>query len=379
MRILVLSDVPPAAVGGAEVQARQLALRWAAAGHDVTVAGFANRPCVDGNLRVIRIPTLRQARWLRAASYLIVTVCLLWRRRRQYDLIYCRFLKEHAFAASVAKIIFKLPQPVVACPESAAFEGDASQISRSPLRGVWTRVLGAGVSTINMISGRIEQQILTLGLGGLRISRIPNGVTIPTRARVSRPERDAMPLRLLFVGRLVEEKGLDTLIDALALLVKGGRAVSLRLVGDGPLRTMIENHVRQSALDDCVTLVGALPPDAVADELCEADLFVLPSRCEGLPVALLEAIAHGLPAVATRVSGSEEIIDDSIGWLVPADDLRALAGAIEKAIDRGRVGLRAMGERAREKAVREYDIDDVARRYTDLFSELLDLASTTRK
>lgn len=374
MRILVLSNVPPGAVGGAEVQALLLARRWAVAGHDVVVAGHDNRPTTEGRLSVLRLPVWRQSRATRAASYLASVLWLLWRERRRTDLVYCRFLKEQAFAASLARCLALIRHPVVACPASTSTSGEAAYIARSRFRWVWLSVFRRGRTVVNAMSRRIEDEMRSLGLEQACISRIPNGVALPPAGEFY-SRRETGPVRILFVGRLVAEKGLDTLLAAVQLLIEAGRVFELRVVGDGPLRPEIQDQIQALSLDTRVTLVGSLPPDAVMRQFATADLFVLPSRLEGMPGALLEAMAHGVPAVATRVSGSEDVLDGAIGWLVPVGDRQALADALRAAIDLGRDGLGRMGIAARQKAARDYDIERVAALYLDLFGELIEQAN----
>ena len=377
MRILVLSNVPPGVVGGAEVQALLLGRHWAGAGHEVLIAGQDNVPDRAERLTVLRIPLLRRSRAARGASYLLGVLWLLWRRRREFDVVYCRFLREHAFAAALARQLGLIAQPVVACPASTSTAGEAARIARSPVRRVWLHVFRHGLSAINAMSRRIELEVRELGLGNVAISRIPNGVVIPMRPspRVGR----SRPFQLLFVGRLVVEKGIETLLDAARRVRDAGFCFNLRIVGDGPLRTQLADTVRTLALGDCVTLMGALPPARIAEQFAASDLFVLPSLLEGMPGVLLEAMAHALPVVATRVSGSEDVVDPSVGWLVPVGEAPALAVAIGRAIGLGCDGLAAMGSRAREKACSTYDIELTANRHLQLFSELIDAAPPSRR
>ena len=371
MRILILSNVPPGSVGGAEVQALHLARCWSATGHKVTVAGYANQPFFSDNLTVVRLSTLQGSRALRAVSYITATLWLLWRRRSEYDLIYCRFLKEQTFVASLAKYVFRLRQPLIACPACASTGGEAEYISGSRLKKIWIKLLGLGVTVINAMSRQIEQEIQRLEIDNVRISRIPNGVVLPGL----NPSRHSVNpgLQILFVGRLVEQKGLDILLRAASLLKEKRQDFEIRIIGSGPLRSRLENQVRELELDTRVNFVGAVKPDEVAAQLAGADLFVLPSRYEGFPGVLLEAIAYGLPAIATRVSGSEEIIDDSMGWLIPIDDAFALASAIEEALVLGHEKLGEMGDKARDKAVHNYDMNRVASDYLQLFEEVTEL------
>ncbi len=368
MRILILSNVPPGCIGGAEVQALLLAQRWAELGHEVTVAGHANQPTSSRNLSILRISTLKTGRALRAASYLSATLWLLWRRRNDYDLIYCRFLREQTFTACIGKHLFGLPQPLIACPACASTGGDAEHILKSPLKKIWLTLLRNHVTVTNAMSAQIRQEVLALGVPHEKISSIPNGIVLPeSRPRI---KPNSNKLQIIFVGRLVEQKGLDVLLESARILKKAGLSFEIRIVGAGPLRPKFEEYCQRFDLCDNMIFIGGLRPEDVSEQLSAADLFVLPSRYEGFPGALLEAIAHGLPAVATRVSGSEEIIDDNIGWLIPIDDPHALANALKEAITLDRETLNTMGKKARQKASEQYDIDHIAMRYLKLFEEL---------
>lgn len=378
MKILVLSNVPPAAVGGAEVQAWNLAGRWAGMGHTVMVAGHANAAVAAGNPAVLRIPTLRRWRWLRAVSYLTATVWLLWSRRREYDVVYCRFLNEQAIAACVAKSLLRLEQPVVACPESAAAHGDVHAIRTSPIFPLLRRLLDRNLAVIVAISSRIEAELGSLGLSQPRVMRLCNGVVIPPPG--GRQEGVGGGVRrLLFVGRLVEVKCVGNLIEVVQRLRRDGLPLTLEVVGDGPLRGHLEQLSVRLGVHDCVRFCGVLPPAGVSEALHRADVFVLPSRFEGLPLALLEAMAHGLPSIATRVSGAEDIVDEQVGWLVAVDDVAALADAVRTACTMDERAMRAMGARARERAMHSFDIDRVARELAQMFTELTLAHASSRK
>lgn len=139
----------------------------------------------------------------------------------------------------------------------------------------------------------------------LRIQRI---AIDPMRVRFSvRTDPGTGPVRLLMCGRMVEKKGHDTLLAALAEARRSDRRLRLRLIGDGPLRGHIEDKIRELGLSDAVTLLGALPRQAYLEELAASHIYLQPSRQAadgdsegGAPTALLEAQASGAPIVATR-------------------------------------------------------------------------------
>lgn len=133
---------------------------------------------------------------------------------------------------------------------------------------------------------------------------------------------------LVSVGSMDQTyKGFDVLLDAVARLTGGGVRIHLTIVGDGRHRGALEAHVTALGLRQCVTFLGQLDTAGVRDELRKADLFVLASRTEGLPRAMLEAMAAGLPCVGTTVGGIPELLDPEA--MVPPGDAAALADVIK--------------------------------------------------
>ncbi len=170
-------------------------------------------------------------------------------------------------------------------------------------------------------------------------------------------------LRVVAVGTLHEVKGQTHLIDACRRLLERDIAFTCRIIGEGPDRDRLAAQIGERGLGDHVTLAGGMTSDAVADELGAADVLVAPSvptrggKREGIPVVLMEAMASGLPVVASRLSGIPELVSDEVdGLLVPAGDADAIADALERlARDpdlRGRLG--AAG---RATVLRAFDID----------------------
>ena len=171
-------------------------------------------------------------------------------------------------------------------------------------------------------------------------------------------DRPRAPRTLCCVGRLVEKKGVDTLIDAAAILRDRGEDVTVRVVGDGPLREVLEARARARGVDDCVHLLGARDARAVRDELAAASAFALPCRRDSSgdvdsgPLVIVEAMARRTPVITTRVGGIPETVVDGVsGILVEPDDPEGLADAISRVLAdpelRARLGEggRAIAER----------------------------------
>ena len=162
----------------------------------------------------------------------------------------------------------------------------------------------------------------------------------------ARAARAAGPLRVLFVGRLVPEKGPSVLLDAVDLLRAQGREVELRLVGEGEL---------EGALGGRTELVGPVSQDALPEQYRWADVFCLPSFAEGLPVVLMEAMATELPVVTTRITGIPELVVDGVnGRLVAPGRADLLAEALAWLADDP--SLRAsLGQDGRRAVLAQHD------------------------
>jgi glycosyltransferase involved in cell wall biosynthesis len=169
--------------------------------------------------------------------------------------------------------------------------------------------------------------------------------------------------RLLNVAALAEKKGHRFLLDALAELPDA----TLDVVGDGELRAELERRAADLGLGDRVRFLGEQPKREVARLMREADLFVLPSLAENLPVVLIEAQASGLPAVATRVGGTPELVDAAGGTLVPPADTGTLVAAIRDTLARRTdFDPAALSGRARER----YGYDAICARWTSIYERL---------
>jgi glycosyltransferase involved in cell wall biosynthesis len=177
--------------------------------------------------------------------------------------------------------------------------------------------------------------------------------------------------RLLSVGRLEREKGHSVLLDALAIVNERGISAHLELVGDGTRLEALQRQAIQLAIEDRVTFAGPVGQDRIRAHYDAADAFCLPSLGEGIPVVLMEALASGVPAIASNTMGIPELIQDDVtGLLVPPGRPDALADAIERlAYDPAlRDRLRETG---RHKVIEDYDLDRGVDQLRDAFVELL--------
>ncbi len=162
--------------------------------------------------------------------------------------------------------------------------------------------------------------------------------------------------RLLFVGRLAAVKGLPVLFEALKAVIAQRPDTYLTLIGDGPDRAMLEVEARAMDLSDHVTFAGYKSQSEVAEVLQQVDALVLPSFAEGVPVVLMEAMAAGLPVVATQIAGIPELVEQGeSGILVPPGDEKALEAAILRVLSDPSQAA-DMGARGRVKVARDFNI-----------------------
>jgi len=174
---------------------------------------------------------------------------------------------------------------------------------------------------------------------------------------------------LIHVGRLAKAKDHTTLLDTMQLLRKHGHDVVLFLVGDGDLRPDIEQQVADLNLTQYVQLLGMRTD--VDQLLLGADLFVMSSQREGLPMVLMEAMSCGLPVVSTDVGGIAEIITDhETGRLVEPKRPDLLAKAIEDILN-STDGGQPLGLRARKTIVEKYSLETTAKNYSQLYEEIV--------
>jgi glycosyltransferase involved in cell wall biosynthesis len=183
--------------------------------------------------------------------------------------------------------------------------------------------------------------------------------------RYLRP-RTGVTDRLLFVGRLAAVKGVPLLLAALVRARKERPALTLSLVGDGPERASLEAEARTMGLEQVVTFLGYRSQEEVAHLLAQSSVLVLPSFAEGVPVVLMEAMATGLPVVATRIAGIPELVEDGVsGRLVPPGEEEPLARAILEVTASPAVAA-TMGAAGRSRVQASFDSRIEAARLAEL-------------
>jgi teichuronic acid biosynthesis glycosyltransferase TuaC len=189
-------------------------------------------------------------------------------------------------------------------------------------------------------SEHLRQEAIRMGINARKVRTVRNGCDASvfhladrSAARVQLAVDDGAEL-VLFVGRLDPAKGIVELLEAFALLASRRPNLRLAYVGDGPGGEQLRRKAKDLALEDRIVLVGACPSEKVARWLAAANVLALPSYAEGYPNVVIEALSCGRPVIATNVGGILELVNEKSGILVAPRDSRALANAIETAMER---------------------------------------------
>lgn len=342
MRILILNHEFPPVGGGAATACRAIAMRMAGRGHRVRVltGAFDGLPTHELNgFETYRIPAVRRSLYRSTPPEMLTFAVLgLGPALGHYQ----------RFRPHVAIAFFGVPAGVIALAGRAVYRvpyivslrggdvpgyagiGPWAALGTPLLYPVWrnAHAIVANSAGLRDLALRMARRL------GRDVLSIPNGVDIERFEISGRPSPDGA-LRLLFVGRLAPEKGLDVLLQALESLSEGQRSqLRLTVVGDGPLRARLEASTRR-LLPGQVKHLGWRPRDELPAIYVGSQVLVLPSLMEGMPNVMLEAMAAGLPVIATRVGGCPELVSDGEnGLLVEPGSPPALAAAISAVLAR---------------------------------------------
>jgi len=295
----------------------------------------------------LRNLTLRQrSRWL---FYLIEALLVgRWMQTRSLRHLHVHFGGPVASVGFLTSIAWKLPY-------SLTIHGPEELLNTSSYQ-LRDKLLQA--SFVFCISDFCRSQLcqLTPPSEWSKYTVIRLGVD-PARLKPEHPARPAnSPLRLVCTGRLVAAKGHHILLEALELLRDRGVFLNAILIGNGPERTRLQTFARLHGLHDAVTFTAALSHPETLTHVRNADIFVLASFAEGIPVALMEAMSFGVPCISTSIAGIPELIGTGQdGLLVPPANSIALAAAIESLAQDS--ALRAfLGHSARRRILRDYNL-----------------------
>jgi glycosyltransferase involved in cell wall biosynthesis len=230
------------------------------------------------------------------------------------------------------------------------------------------RALAWTVTCYDANSEGARDFLVSRGLPSEKFAVIPNGVDLDSFSQ-TRTSSESL-VKTVCVARFIPRKKHDLLLHALARIRESGVDMQCELIGYGPMKRQIEALTRELALDDRVIVTGGLSPAEVRLRLAGADVFVLTSMWEGMPGSVLEAMAAGLPVVASNVNGTSEVIQDGVtGFLVPQDDADATAEALLR-LARDPELRQRMGSAGRERIRQHFSVARMVSEREKLYTRL---------
>jgi glycosyltransferase involved in cell wall biosynthesis len=376
---MLIARFPPY-VGGTEIQCDRLSRTLAARGqHVVILTELPSRhPPIQESPKSIEVRRF-QTFGFPPLSSLIFCLRALWNlvRQPQFDVLHAHMIASPSILAVMAgKLTHKKTVVKVAC---SGQYGDVSTAQHSFL-GRWKlKLVLQNVDRLVCLTREMEKELLAAGASRNKIVRIPNGIDTD-KFRPSRNDGEKRQLQvtlglspdsfnILFMGRLTPQKRPDLVIEAFQQAFAHQPKMKLVMLGDGPLRAELQKRVQSAGFQSQVKIPGNHPESELYTRCF--DLFVLPSEAEGMSNSLLEAMATGLPSIATRNGATEELIKDGEnGILIPPGDAGALANAMISLVNDPARAVR-LGKAARELMQNTYQMNVVAQQYETLYTQLL--------
>jgi glycosyltransferase involved in cell wall biosynthesis len=318
---------------------------------------------------VCRLPSPR----IKVFGALVFLFCLfiyLIKMRHQYNIVHA-FQVGYSSAAAIS-LGTLLRKKTVLNLSGGGNGGDIHRHRRTPW-GIMFLILCRFATRIVVLNRQMTKELRTIFYNDDFMVPIPNGVDLNTY----RKNNDCRTLKstlgigeekiILYTGRLSQEKGVDFLIRAYATLPVSVLA-RLYILGDGPERHRLLNRIEEQQLGKRVIMIPGV--DDVLSFLQISDVFVMPSHFEGLSNSILEAMACGVPVIATRVTGNVDLIEDGVtGLLVSPGDVQELAGALLTILANPEKG-KDLARRALEMVQHNYNLNTMVERYSNLYKSL---------
>ena len=370
MRIVMTSDYyAPHVGGGVERVVEEVARRLVSRGHSVRVLTFNPNGCPPvetiAGVEIVRLPAINLQPILGVPAAMNGTL-----RIRKYledaDVIHINNL---FFILSALTIAARSDAPIVTTMHLgslARLPGLTGSLARLYERTMGRLILDRS-HTVSAVSPAVARHAAELGFRG-HVELVPNAVDVERfrpPPEVTGPNGHAPSV--LFLGRFSRNKGPQFLLDAMPHILSQVPSATFRFVGNGPMRDHIERRIREMRLNGHARLQGHVAD--VVPVLQSADVVVRPSLTEGMPLAVMEAMACGRTIVASRVAGTEDVIrDGDTGILVEPGSVRSLREGVVRVLADHDRAIR-IGRRAREWAEQQMSWDSIAQQYLGLYEE----------
>ena len=368
-------------IGGTEIQAYRLARKLIEKNIDVKILtgwwfrGTSQREVIDQvpvfrNLTLWEFFGIKGLRKFGGYLYILSLLWYLWRWRADYDIIHIHGFSYHTSAAALAGRWFS--RKTLTKLANSGRDSDIDKMRCNYELALSEYMLPAALTCDRFVAvnKRVVEELTHAGVPPAKVIEVGNGIEYE---RIIPKNSYALhdPARVIFVGRLHEQKDIETLLRAFHQLLQAYPTgdLCLQLVGDGPQRTDMSCFAARLGIAGQVEFLGR--SDRVVELLSQADVFVLPSRAEGLSNALLEAMACALPVVVSKIPGNVDIVEhNQNGMLFIPGDPESLAHALAALLNQSGVRER-LGRAARQTVEKRHSLDLIADQYIALYQDLL--------
>lgn len=362
----VASDVYPEVMGGLSLHVHEMSRLQAEWGHDVTVLtsdhGDRELPSKEerDGYELIRHREVANPLDNTIVPGLVRTV---WKMADDYDVIHAH---SHLFFTTNVAAVFKRQDdtPLVVTNHGLISQTAPKWLQKAFIPTVARFTLNSA-DRILCYSETDERRLQERGID-TEVSVVHNGIDCETFAPM---EVDDEPLQVLFVGRLKPGKGVDKLLIAFKDVLEEFPEATLKIVGDGPLRNDLEELAKERGICSSVEFADRIPNDEMPEVYAESDVFVLPSKNEGLPRTVLEAMACRTPVVTSSLPQLESVVNGA-GLMVDSDSTEQFAEYTIQILE-NQAERKRMGETGREKVRLNYSWNETVRKTNMVYSELL--------
>jgi len=375
MKILIINSEYPPIGGGAGNASANIARCLASLNHEVTVltTRFDAHPKVETcsqGLTIHRINALRsrqdRSNALEQISFISASFWTLgWVRQNKPNATLAFFGMPSGAVAWLLKKLHHIPYIISLRGGDVPGFRPYDFKTMHKLIGPLLRVIWHDASAVIANSNGLRNLASAFD-PSIEIPIIPNGVD---GIQYTSESHEWTPARIFSVGRIVHQKGLDLGLRALAQLTDLNW--EWNIAGDGPQLNSLKRLARELGISERVKFLGWQSGKELSQCYHQANLFLFPSRHEGMPNAVLEAMSSGLPVVATRIAGSEELVMDGVtGLLVNAEDVDSLRDGLRRLIVEEKTRMQ-MGQASRQRVEKEYSWENAARQYSTILQSLI--------
>lgn len=367
LRILrIVTDLYPEVMGGGALHAHKMSAMQASMGHDVTVLTSDHGDHELPREETREGYTLRRYRQVGRPFGNSITPGMvpdMWRLVDDADLIHAH--SHLYFSTNLAAVLARIDDTPLVVTNHGLFSQSAPDWVQEVFMRTVARFTFNAADRIFCYTETDRERLRGRDVTA-PISVIHNGIDCEVfTPEAAETEKD----QVLFVGRLKEAKGVHWLVEAFAEVADEFPEASLKIVGDGPLRSQLERQIGELGLDGRVVLAGQMSNDELPRVYAESSVFALPSTAEGLPRTVLEALACETSVVTSELPQLESLVD-GVGYTVPVGDSTKLASALRTLLTDS--GVRSeMGARGRDRVVTQYSWEETVRETTAEYFEIV--------